>query len=134
MPLDRLVCVATDGASVLQSPVNAVIAKLREHPSNPSLFAQHCCTHCLVLAAKDARKGLPKHVEKTIDKVMNYFKGTLLEVCVQITQESVQIIPTLGIHHGVKVLHHCAAYEIPRDAFSVTPGWCINSRIREVFN
>ena len=76
LPLDRLVCLSTDGASVLQSPVNGVIAKLRERLNNPSLFVQHCCTHRLVLCAKDARKEIPKYVEKTIDSIMNYFQAS----------------------------------------------------------
>ncbi len=76
LPLDRLVCLSTDGASVLRSPINGVIAKLRERLDNPLLLSQHCCTHRLVLCAKDARKELPKFVEKTIESIMNYFQGS----------------------------------------------------------
>ena len=73
-PLSKLVCLSTDGASVMQSPIGGVIAKLRERLRRPQLVSQHCCTHRLVLAGKDAQKGLPSFIEANVAEIMKYFK------------------------------------------------------------
>lgn len=60
LPREQLVL--ADGASVLISPTNGVISILRQKLANPKLFAQHCCPHRLVLAAKARQQHIPDYI------------------------------------------------------------------------
>lgn len=72
----KLVGLATDGASVLVSPRNGVIGLLRRNLANPKLFSQHCCPHRLVLAAKAGQDHIPDDIEQTISETLSYFKDS----------------------------------------------------------
>ena len=66
LPSNKLVGFTSDGASVMISPKNGVLGKLRGVAEvNPKLFSTHCPPHRLVLATKEGRRELPD-VEKTI--------------------------------------------------------------------
>ena len=75
MPLDKLAGFTSDGASVMISPKNGVLGKLRSVAGvNSKLFSTHCPPHRLVLAAKEGQKELPDDVEKTIADTLFFFK------------------------------------------------------------
>jgi hypothetical protein len=76
LPTDRLVCFTTDGASVMLSPRNGVLGKLREGIGNAKLLSQHCCPHRLVLASKAGQHLLPDWIERMIAAAIDYFKGS----------------------------------------------------------
>ena len=59
LPLNRLAGFTTDGASVMISPKQGVLGKLRS-TVNSKLFSSHCPPHRLVLAAKEGQKEIPR--------------------------------------------------------------------------
>lgn len=73
MPINKLAGFTSDGASVIISPNNGVLGKLRR-AVNPKLFSSHCPPHRLVLAAKEGQKEIPGEVEKTISDTLFFFK------------------------------------------------------------
>ena len=73
LPLNRLAGFTTDGASVMISPQQGVLGKLRS-TINPKLFLSHCPPHRLVLAAKEGQKEIPDEIEKTLSEAIFFFK------------------------------------------------------------
>ena len=69
LPLNRLAGFTTDGASVMISPKQGVLGKLRS-TVNPKLFSSHCPLHRLVLAAKEGQKEIPDKIEKTLSDTL----------------------------------------------------------------
>ena len=77
LPLNRLAGLTSDGASVMISPKNGVLGKLRGVAEvNPKLFSTHCPPHRLVLASKEGQRELPNDVEKTIADTLFFFKDS----------------------------------------------------------
>jgi hypothetical protein len=76
LPLERLVSLASDGATFMLSPVNGLNRKLRQKRGNDKIYSQHCSTHWLVLCCKDARKAIPRWVETAIGATRDYFAGS----------------------------------------------------------
>ena len=73
LPTDKLICITTDGASVMQGCRNSVTKYIIEE-WNSLAFKQHCVVHKDVLGVKAALKELPSFVEETVSKVLGYFK------------------------------------------------------------
>ena len=73
LPTDKLICITTDGASVMQGCRNSVTTYILEK-WNSSAFKQHCVIHKEVLGVKSALKELPSFIEETVTKVLGYFK------------------------------------------------------------
>ncbi|GBB97288.1 hypothetical protein RclHR1_02960001 [Rhizophagus clarus] len=75
--LSKLVAFASDGASVMLGKNEGVAAKLSRVYTYP-LIVNHCVTHRLVLAYKDARKEIEfyKGAELLIKKIYGYFKNS----------------------------------------------------------
>ena len=73
LPTDKLICITTDGASVMQGCRNSVTTYILEK-WNSFAFKQHCVIHKEVLGVKSALKELPSLVEQTVTKVLGYFK------------------------------------------------------------
>ena len=65
LPMETLAGFTCDGASVMISPKNGVLGKLRS-AVNPKVFSTHCPPHRLVLASKEGQKELPDEIEKTL--------------------------------------------------------------------
>ena len=81
LPLNKLAGFTSDGASVMISPKNGVLGKLRGVAKvNPKLFSIHCPPHRLVLATKEGQRELPDDVEKTISDTSFFFKTALSDV------------------------------------------------------
>ena len=81
LPLNKLAGFTSDGASVMISPKNGVLGKLRGVAEvNPKLFSTHCPPHRLVLAAKERQRELPDDVEKTISDTLFFLKTALSDV------------------------------------------------------
>ena len=76
LPWRKLVGFTTDGASVLISPRNGVIALLRQKVGNPKLFSQHCSPHRLVLAAKAGQHHIPDSIEQTVSGTLMFFRDS----------------------------------------------------------
>ena len=77
LPLNKLAGFTSDGASVMISPKNGVLGKLRGVTEvNPKLFSTHCPPHRLVLASKEGQRELPDDVEKTIADTLFFFKDS----------------------------------------------------------
>ena len=73
LPTDKLICITTDGASVMQGCRNSVTKYILEK-WNFCAFKQHCVIHKEVLGVKAALKELPSFVEDTVSRVLVYFK------------------------------------------------------------
>ena len=73
MPKENLVCITTDGASVMQGNRNSV-TKFILQEWNEAAFKQFCVVHKEVLGVKHALKEIPSLVEETVSKVLGYFK------------------------------------------------------------
>ena len=70
----KLICVTTDGASVMQGARNSVSVHLL-NAWNVNGFRQHCVIHKEVLGVKKALKtAIPHSVEETVSKILGYFK------------------------------------------------------------
>ena len=69
----KLICVTTDGASVMQGSRNSVSVHLL-NAWNVKAFRQHCVIHKEVLGVKKALKQIPPKVEETVSKILGYFK------------------------------------------------------------
>ena len=76
LPCRKLVGFTTNGASVLISPRNGVIALLRQKVGNPKLFSQHCSPHHLVLAAKAGQHHIPDSIEQTVSETLIFFRDS----------------------------------------------------------
>lgn len=75
LPLDKLVALTTDGASVVLSEKGGLFGKLKER-TNTKLFSTHCPPHRLVLASKAGQKELPNDIEKTISDTLFFFRDS----------------------------------------------------------
>ena len=75
LPLDKLVALTTDGASVMLSERGGLFGKLKERIST-KLFSTHCPPHRLVLASKAGQKELPSDIEKTISDTLFFFRDS----------------------------------------------------------
>ena len=73
LPTDKLICITTDGASVMQGCRNSVTKCILE-TWKALAFKQHCVIHKEVLGVKAALKEIPQSVEDTVSKVFGYFK------------------------------------------------------------
>ena len=73
LPTQKLICVTTDGASVMQGSRNSVSVNLL-NAWNAMGFRQHCVIHKEVLGVKNALKEIPPFVEETVGKILEYFK------------------------------------------------------------
>ena len=65
LPVDKLICITTDGASVMQGSRNSVTKYILEK-WNSLAFKQHCVIHKEVLGVKAALKELPSSVEESV--------------------------------------------------------------------
>ena len=75
MPIDRLACFIDDGVSVMISPKEGVLQKLRR-VVNRKIFFHSLPTHRLVLVSKEGQKELPSDIEKTLSDTLFYFRGS----------------------------------------------------------
>ena len=75
LPLHQLAGFASDGASVLISPQQGVLGKLRS-TVNLKLFSSNCPLHKLVLASKEGQKELPDDIEKTLSDTLYFFRDS----------------------------------------------------------
>ena len=73
LPTEKIICVTTDGASVMQGCRNSVTKYILQ-TWNDVAFKQHCVIHKEVLGVKSALKEIPSFVEETVSKVLGYFK------------------------------------------------------------
>ena len=76
LPCRKLVGFTTDGASILISPRNGVIALLRQKVGSPKLFSQHCSPHRPVLAAKVAQHHIPDSIEQTVSETLIFLRDS----------------------------------------------------------
>ena len=70
LPKENMICVTTDGASVMQGSRNSVTNLF----SRNGMMLQYCVVHKEVLGVKYALKEIPSFVEETFSKVLGYFK------------------------------------------------------------
>ena len=75
LPLDTLVALTTDGASVMLSERGGLFGKLKERIST-KLFSTPCPPHHLVLASKAGQKELPSDIDKTISDTLLFFRDS----------------------------------------------------------
>ena len=73
LPTQKLLCITTDGASVMQGSRNSVSVNLLS-AWNSTGFRQHCVVHKEVLGVKKAMKEIPSFVEESVGKILGYFK------------------------------------------------------------
>ena len=78
LPTDKLIGLATDGASVMVGRKNGLAAKLKE--VNPRLISVHCICHNLALACTDAKDDANlkfiKEVETVVTQLWKLFENS----------------------------------------------------------
>ena len=73
LPLEKLIGMATDGASVMKGERNGVTAKMKRE--NPFLLSTHCIAHRLALASGKAADSVPylKQYQQSVNTIYKYF-------------------------------------------------------------
>ena len=75
MPIDKLAGFTSDGASVMISPKEGALGKLRIAVT-VNFFSTYCPSHLWVLASKEGQKELPSYIEKTLSDTPFYFRDS----------------------------------------------------------
>ena len=73
LPLEKLIGMATDGASVMKGERNGVTTKMKRE--NPFLITTHCIAHRLALASGKAADSVPylKKYQQYVNTIYKYF-------------------------------------------------------------
>ena len=73
LPLTRVVCFCSDGASVMTGHISGVATRLQE--LNPFMLAVHCIAHRLALCCADSAADLdyPEMAEATVNQISSFF-------------------------------------------------------------
>lgn len=73
LPLEKLIGMATDGASVMKGERNGITAKMKRE--NPFLLSTHCIAHRLALASGKAADSVPymKQYQQYVNTIYKYF-------------------------------------------------------------
>ena len=73
IPWNKVVCVSSDGASVMVGRINGVSTKLKQ--INPAMINIHCAGHRLSLAVSQATEGIPyfTNFKANVKALFNFF-------------------------------------------------------------
>ena len=73
IPWNKVVCVSSDGASVMVGRINGVSTKLKQ--INPAMINIHCAGHRLSLAVSQATEGIPyfTNFKANVKTLFNFF-------------------------------------------------------------
>ena len=73
IPVDSLIALGTDGASVMTGVKNGLVTKYKQQ--NPFLLTQHCAAHQLALASAQAANSFPYMVkyQSPLNEIYKYY-------------------------------------------------------------